>query len=150
MIQWKKCWKYVIFIFWLGQKESCLVSGNRPGENFFITHLPAQSNVYQNIHFLFQKNNEQTNKNNKNKEKTKLKTKKKISGKWIKKNKFAAARVKIFLVTSTFRNKSNFFSLKKVIILGKIHVKMKSFAWPYKETKHIHAPAADLLRTVLE
>ena len=38
--------------------------------------------------------------------------------------------------------------MKKVIILRKIHVKMKSFAPPWKETKHIHASAADLLHTV--
>ena len=35
-----------------------------------------------------------------------------------------------------------------VIILRKIHVKF--FAPPWKETKHIHASAADLLYTVLE
>ena len=34
--------------------------------------------------------------------------------------------------------------MKKVIIVRKIHVKMK----PWKETKHIHASAADLLHTV--
>ena len=39
--------------------------------------------------------------------------------------------------------------LKKVIILRKIHVEMKSFAPPQKETKHIHATDADLLHTVL-
>ena len=32
----------------------------------------------------------------------------------------------------------------------KIHVKMKSFIPPWKETKHIHASAADLLHAVLE
>ena len=35
-------------------------------------------------------------------------------------------------------------------ILRKIQVKMKSFAPIQKETKHIHASAADLLHTVLE
>ena len=40
--------------------------------------------------------------------------------------------------------------MKKVIILRKMHVKMKSFAAPLKETKHILASAADLLHTVLE
>ena len=40
--------------------------------------------------------------------------------------------------------------MKKVIILRKIHVKMKSFAPPQKENTHIHASAADLLHTVLE
>ena len=34
--------------------------------------------------------------------------------------------------------------IKKVIILRKIHVKMTSFAPPWKETKHIHASAAAL------
>ena len=38
--------------------------------------------------------------------------------------------------------------MKKVIIIRKIHVKMKSFAPTQKETKHIHASAADLLHTV--
>ena len=33
--------------------------------------------------------------------------------------------------------------MKKVIILRKIHVKIKSFAPPYKETKHIHVSAAN-------
>ena len=40
--------------------------------------------------------------------------------------------------------------MKKVIILRKIHVKMKSSTPPYKETKYIHAPAADLLHRVSE
>ena len=40
--------------------------------------------------------------------------------------------------------------IKKVITLRKIHVKMKFFAPPEKETKHSHASAADLLHTVLE
>ena len=38
--------------------------------------------------------------------------------------------------------------IKKGIILRKIHVKMKSFAPPWKETKHIHASVADFLHTV--
>ena len=38
--------------------------------------------------------------------------------------------------------------MKKVNILRKIHVKMKSFAPPWKETKYIHASATDLLHTV--
>ena len=44
-----------------------LVSGNRPGENFFISHSPAKTNVYHNIHFCVQKgtNKQQTNKNKK-------------------------------------------------------------------------------------
>ena len=38
--------------------------------------------------------------------------------------------------------------MKKVIILRKIHVEVRSFAPPYKETKCIQASAADLLHTV--
>ena len=38
--------------------------------------------------------------------------------------------------------------MKKVIILRKIHVEVRSFAPPYKETKCIRASAADLLHTV--
>ena len=40
--------------------------------------------------------------------------------------------------------------MKRVVILRKIHVKMKSFAPPQKEAKHILASAVDLLHTVLE
>ena len=32
-------------------KKSSFVSGNRSGENFIMTHLPAKSNVYRNICF---------------------------------------------------------------------------------------------------
>ena len=119
MIQWKKCWKYVIFIFWLGQKESCLVSGNRPGENFFITHLPAQSNVYQNIHFLFQKNNEQTNKNNKNKEKTKLKTKKKSPENGLKKINLRQPGWRFFSSPALSETRVIFLALRKWLFWGK-------------------------------
>ena len=38
--------------------------------------------------------------------------------------------------------------MKKVIIVRIIYVKMKSFAPPKKETKHMHVSAADLLHTV--
>ena len=38
--------------------------------------------------------------------------------------------------------------MKKVIILRKIHVKMKSFTPPWKETKYIHTSAAGLLHTI--
>ena len=38
--------------------------------------------------------------------------------------------------------------MKKVIILRKIHVTMKSFAPPQKKTKHIRASAANLLHAV--
>ena len=34
-------------------QKSGLVSGNRPGEEFFITYPPAYLNVYQNMYFLF-------------------------------------------------------------------------------------------------
>ena len=43
--------------------------------------------------------------------------------------------------------------MKKVIILRKIHVTMKSFVPPFstiEKTKHIYASAADLLHRVLE
>ena len=48
-----------------------LVSGNRPGENFFISHSPAKTNVYHNIHFCVQKgtNKQQKNKNQKKQKK---------------------------------------------------------------------------------
>ena len=36
-------------------EKSSLVSGNRPGEKFLITY-PPESNVDENIYFLFQKN----------------------------------------------------------------------------------------------
>ena len=49
-------------------KKISLVSGNRPGEIFFIIHPPAQSNVYQNIYFYFQKK-----KNTKKQEDKKIK-----------------------------------------------------------------------------
>ena len=55
--------QYLITLNSLGQlkaktkKKSSLVSGNRPGENFFITHPLAYSNVYQNIYFLIKKKN---------------------------------------------------------------------------------------------
>ena len=39
----------------LRPKKISHVSGNRPGEKFFITHRPALSNVYQNIYFRLQK-----------------------------------------------------------------------------------------------
>ena len=62
--------------FW-GQKSS-LVSGNQAGENIFITYQPAQSNMYQNIYFQFQKTNKNAkkkkpkkNKNTKKQKKTK-------------------------------------------------------------------------------
>ena len=32
-------------------KKNSLLSGNQLGADFFITHSPAQSNVYQNIYF---------------------------------------------------------------------------------------------------
>ena len=54
-------------------------------------------------------------------------------------------------VTEILKIRCHFYILMKiVIILRKIHVKMKSFAPPQKETKHIFASAADPLHTVLE
>ena len=40
--------------------------------------------------------------------------------------------------------------MKKVIILRKIPLKLKSFSPPQKETKYVQASAADLSHTVLE
>ena len=60
----------------LAQKSS-LVSGNWPGENSLITHSPAQSNVYQNRYFWFQKANIKEKKKKKQKKKKKKKKKKK-------------------------------------------------------------------------
>ena len=40
--------------------------------------------------------------------------------------------------------------MKIVIILRKIHVKIKYFAPPWRDTKHIHTSAAHLLHTTLE
>ena len=58
-------------------KRSCLVSGNWPDENFFITHPITQSNVYQNISFHFKKQrNKKKNNNNKKKQKRKQEYKK--------------------------------------------------------------------------
>ena len=53
--------------------------------------------------------------------------------------------------TEILKIRCRFYILMKiVIILRKIHLKMKSFAPPYKKTKHILVSAADLLHTVLE
>ena len=48
--------------FALGQRKSSFVSGNRSGEKFFITYLPAEVNVYGNIFFFFQKNTQTSKK----------------------------------------------------------------------------------------
>ena len=54
-------------------------------------------------------------------------------------------------VTEILKIRCHIYILMKiVIILRKIHVKMKSFAPPQQETKHIHASAGDLLHSVLE
>ena len=46
----------LLMIVVLNWPEKCsLFSGIRPGGKFFITHLLAMSNVYQNIHFQFKK-----------------------------------------------------------------------------------------------
>ena len=51
------------------KKKSSLVSGNRPGELFFITHPLAWLNVFQNICIfnLKKKTNKQEDKKNKQK-----------------------------------------------------------------------------------
>ena len=71
------------------------------------------------IHLLnFKK---QTNKHKKQeckKKQKKLKKKRGYSGKWIKKNKFPAARVKIFLFTHIFGNKGNFLASPIVCSVG--------------------------------
>ena len=56
----------------MGQKSS-LVSGNWVGEIFFITYPPTQSNVYQNIYFLFKKHTHANKKQQKPKKKQKQK-----------------------------------------------------------------------------
>ena len=65
--------------------------------------------MYQNIHFRFQKNSKQTNKKARIKKTKETKAEKNISGKWIKRNKFAAARVRVFLVIRISQNKSGLF-----------------------------------------
>ena len=61
------------------------------------------------IYFQFQKTNKQEKKHNKNTKKVTKKTK--VEKKYgLKKIKFAASRVKIFLVTRTSGNKSIFLS----------------------------------------
>ena len=57
------------------KKKSSLVSGNRSGENFFITHPLAYSNVHQNIYFLIKKKTEKKQQDQKKKEKEKKETK---------------------------------------------------------------------------
>ena len=103
-----------IYILIRPKQKSCLVSRNRPGENFVITHPPAQSNCIKIYIFNFKKITSKQTKTIRIKKKTKLKAKtkdeKKISPEnGLKKNKLAAARVKIFLVTRISGNKSNFF-----------------------------------------
>ena len=56
-------------------KKISLVSVYWSGENFFITHPPAESKVSQNI-FLISKNNKQTNKQTNKKTKNQKKQKK--------------------------------------------------------------------------
>ena len=58
----KTCYTNFVIQSTLGPKKSGLVSGNRPGENFFIPHPPAWLNVYQNMYFQFKKAKKQTNK----------------------------------------------------------------------------------------
>ena len=54
-------------------------------------------------------------------------------------------------VTEILKIQCHFYILMTiVVILRKIHGKIKSFAPPQKEIKHIHAPKTDLLHTVLD
>ena len=58
--------------FHRGGGKSSLASGNRQGEHFFITYLPAYSNVYQNIQQQQQQQQQQKiNKKHTHKEKIK-------------------------------------------------------------------------------
>ena len=61
----------------LQAKKKTLVSGNWPCEKVFITHLPAWSNMYQNIYFLIKNNNKKQKKDNNNKKEKKQEDKKK-------------------------------------------------------------------------
>ena len=65
------------------KKKSSLVSGNRSGENFFITHPLAYSNVHQNIYFLIKKKTEKKQQDQKKKKKKKKKLKEKRDYRWI-------------------------------------------------------------------
>ena len=88
------------------QKRS-LVSRNRPGEKFLSLNRP-HSRMCIRIYILdFKK--QQTNKKTRIKKTKETKEEKNISGKWIKRKKFAAARVRVFLVTRISRNKSGLF-----------------------------------------
>ena len=57
----------------VSSKKRSLVSRNRLGENVFITHPPAQSNVYENIFNFKNQANKQKNKNRKKQKKLKAK-----------------------------------------------------------------------------
>ena len=59
----------------LRPKKSSFVSGNRPGENYFMTHPRAQSNVYRSIYFQLQKNKRTKKKTRIQKKQKKLKKK---------------------------------------------------------------------------
>ena len=94
-------------MFLSDQKESSIVSGSRLVENFLITHHP-HSRMCIRI-YIFNFKNKQTSENKtKNTKKQKKLKKNRDSGKSSKK-KFAAARVKIFLITLISGNK-NFFT----------------------------------------
>ena len=80
--------------------------------------------------FLISKNNKQTTattKNKNQKKQKKLKKKENISGKSIKKNKFATTQVKIFLVTRISGSKSFIFFGLTPVTLKKIWKASKSF-----------------------
>ena len=94
-------------MFLSDQKKSSIVSGSRLVENFLITHHP-HSRMCIRI-YIFNFKNKQTSENKtKNTKKQKKLKKNRDSGKSSKK-KFAAARVKIFLITLISGNK-NFFT----------------------------------------
>ena len=59
--------------FHRGGGKSSLASGNRQGEHFFITYLPAYSNVYQNIQQQQQQQQQQQKINKKHTHKEKIK-----------------------------------------------------------------------------
>ena len=91
----------------LRQKESSLVSGNRPSENFLSLTRPHSRICIRIYNFNFKK---QTKKQKKKKIKRR-KEEKRIYPKNRLKNKFAATPVMIFLVMCISGNKSIFFFL---------------------------------------
>ena len=129
MHHWRKS------IWELRSKKIYSFSGNWPGEKFFITHPARIVECVSEYMFLISKKKKKkkktTKKKRNKKRKKKKRTKEKISGKSIKK-RFAATRVKIFLVTRISGNKSIFFSwpnhskfiskklIKKIMLMSKL------------------------------